>query len=199
MALTGMDNMVKAVFVDRDGTINRDVPYCARPADFELLPTVGRGIHLLNEWGFRVVVVTNQSGISRGYFNEETLALIHQRMRDELAREGASVDAVYYCPHHPDEGCDCRKPNIGLLRRAAADFQLDLTCCYVIGDSLKDIEAARRAGCQSVLVYGGSAAPEFKDKADFACADFYSAAVWVVTRNGIAVENSCPHKERRWR
>lgn len=189
-----MDSVVKMVFVDRDGTINRDVPYCAHLADFELLPTVARGIHLLNEWGFRVVVVTNQSGVSRGYFNEETLALIHQKMRDEMDKEGASVDAVYYCPHHPSDGCDCRKPNIGLLRRAAVDFYLDLACCYVIGDSLTDIEAARRAGCQSVLVYDGQTTPEFKDRADFACADFYSAAAWVIARAGSMTENSCPPK-----
>ena len=91
----------RAVFLDRDGTMAKDVHYCSHPQDFELFPSTAKAVRLLNEHGFKVIVVTNQSGIARGYFTEETLAEIHQKMKEELAKEGAWVDAVYYCPHHP--------------------------------------------------------------------------------------------------
>jgi len=115
----------KAVFLDRDGTIAMDVHYCRRPEDFELLPTVPEAISLLNENGFMVVVITNQSGIARGYFTEETLAQIHQKMTGELAKYDARVDAIYYCPHHPDDGCQCRKPKTALFFRAAKELNID--------------------------------------------------------------------------
>ena len=99
----------RAVFIDRDGTMAKDAHYCSRPEDFELFPNTAKGIRLLNKKGFKVIVITNQSGIARGYFTRETLAKIHEKMERELAEEGAWVDAIYYCPHHPDDGCDCRK------------------------------------------------------------------------------------------
>ena len=100
-----MSTKCKAVFLDRDGTIAEDVPYCRRVEDFKLLENTPQGIKLLNEHGFKVVVITNQSGIARGYFTEEMLSQIHDKMRRELAKSGARVDAVYYCPHHPDDDC----------------------------------------------------------------------------------------------
>ena len=109
-----MGVVARAVFLDRDGTIARDVPYCSRPEDLELLPGVGEAIRLLNEHGFMVVIITNQSGIARGYFTEEMLERIHQKLKNDLAKSGAHVDAIYYCPHHPGEGCDCRKPKPAL-------------------------------------------------------------------------------------
>ena len=181
--------MYKAVFVDRDGTINRDVSYCSHPEDFELLPTVNEGIRLLNEHGFKVVVVTNQSGIARGYFTEEMLTRIHQKMRDDLAKDGASVDAIYYCPHHPDAGCECRKPNTGLFHQAAAELQIDLASSYIIGDKLLDIAAAKGLNCKIVLVPSGE--PEislvrgnrfWQIGADKISTDFYTAAAWIVAQ-----------------
>lgn len=139
----------RAVFIDRDGTINRDVPYCGRPEDFELLPGAAEGIKLLNEHGFKVVVVTNQSGIARGYFTEEILARIHDKMKKELAKHGAHIDAIYYCPHHPDDNCECRKPKPKMVFQAALDLDIDLSQSYVIGDSEVDIELARQAGCET--------------------------------------------------
>jgi histidinol-phosphate phosphatase family protein len=139
----------KAVFLDRDGTIARDVPYCSRPEDFELLPGAAEGIKLLNEHGFKVVLVTNQSGIARGYFTEEMLARIHDKMKKELARHGGHIDAVYYCPHHPDDNCDCRKPKPKMVLQAARDLDIDLSQSYVIGDAEIDIELARQAGCRA--------------------------------------------------
>jgi D,D-heptose 1,7-bisphosphate phosphatase len=138
----------KAVFIDRDDTINRDVPYCSRPEDFELLPGVGQGIKLLKDNGYKIVVITNQSGIARGYFTRETLDKIHDKMHHDLAEFDASVDAIYYCPHHPDEGCDCRKPEPKMVLNATKDLDIDIAQSYVIGDSDKDIEMGKRAGCK---------------------------------------------------
>lgn len=144
--------MSRAVFLDRDGTINRDVPYCSRPEDFELLPGVGEGVRRLNEMGFRVVVITNQSGVARGYFTEETLAEIHEKMSKELGKAGARLDAIYYCPHLPDEKCDCRKPKPTLLREAASDLAIDLGQSYVIGDRRIDVEMGRRGGLKAAFL-----------------------------------------------
>jgi D,D-heptose 1,7-bisphosphate phosphatase len=144
--------MNRAVFLDRDGTIARDVHYCRRVEDFELLPTVPQAIRLLNENGFKVVVITNQSGLARGYFTEETLEQIHQKMKSELAKHNAWVDAIYYCPHHPDDGCDCRKPKTALFLRAAAELDIDFSRSYVVGDMQMDIDAGKALGCRTILV-----------------------------------------------
>ncbi len=140
----------RAAFLDRDGTISADVGYCRRVEDFHLLPGVPQAIRLLNSRGFKVVVITNQSGIARGYFTEETLSLIHRKMHHELARDGACVDAIYHCPHHPDDGCPCRKPKPALIQQAAADLDISLGLSYMIGDHIKDVEAGKAAGCRTV-------------------------------------------------
>jgi histidinol-phosphate phosphatase family protein len=150
--------MNRAVFIDRDGTIARDVPYCSRPEDFELLPGAAEGIRTLNQHGFKVIVVTNQSGIARGYFTEEMLTQIHQKMLRELAKHGAHIDAIYYCPHHPDDGCDCRKPRPKLVLQAAEELNIDLSQSYIIGDSEMDIELAKQAGCAGAVCVGQQAA-----------------------------------------
>ena len=144
-------NLSKAVFIDRDGTIARDVPYCSRPEDFELLPGAVEGIRLLNERGFQVVVITNQSGVARGYFTEQMLARIHDKMRGDLAEYNARIDAIYYCPHHPDDNCDCRKPQPKMVFQAASDLGIDPKQSYVIGDSDADVEMARKAGCKASI------------------------------------------------
>ncbi len=140
----------RAVFLDRDGTIARDVPYCSNPRDFEILPRVPAAIRSLNKHGFKVVVITNQSGLARGYFTRPTLALIHDKMKAELAREGATIDAIYMCPHHPDEACQCRKPKPALLLQAARDMGIALEHSYMIGDDIKDVQAGAAAGCRTV-------------------------------------------------
>lgn len=176
--------MNKAVFLDRDGTIARDVHYCRRPEDFEILPTVPEAIRLLNENGFKVVVITNQSGIARGYFTEETLAQIHQKMRDELAKYGARVDAIYYCPHHPDDGCECRKPKTALFHKAARELNIDFYSSYVVGDMQMDVDAGKALGCQTVLVTTGpqSPAPNLQssiDPPDYTTGNLLEAAQWI--------------------
>ncbi|MBA7640567.1 D-glycero-beta-D-manno-heptose-1,7-bisphosphate 7-phosphatase [subsurface metagenome] len=143
------------MFIDRDGTINKDVPYCGSPEDFELLPGAAKGIKLLNRHDFKVVVITNQSGIARGYFTEEMLTRIHNKMHSELAKCRAHVDAIYHCPHHPDDNCDCRKPGPKLVFQAALDLNIALEQSYVIGDSGMDIEMGRKAGCRTILICAG--------------------------------------------
>lgn len=150
----------RAVFVDRDGTMAKDVHYCSCPEDFELFPNTAKAIKLLNEHGFKVIIITNQSGIARGYFTEETLARIHEKMKMELAKEGARIDAIYYCPHHPDDNCDCRKPKPKLAFQAVNSHQVDLKQSFMIGDLPMDIELGRTIGCRTILVGNTPSGPD---------------------------------------
>lgn len=177
--------MNKAVFLDRDGTIARDVPYCSRPEDFKLLPGAADGIRLLNQHGFKAVVVTNQSGIARGYFTEETLARIHDKMYRDLAKSGAHVDATYYCPHHPDENCECRKPKAKMLLQAAADLNIDLGKSYVIGDKDMDIEIGKNAGCKTILIAEENKEGETDKQVpcpDYVASSISDAAQWIIAK-----------------
>ena len=142
----------RAVFIDRDGTIAKDVPYCPKPEDLVLFHGVGAAVKKLNDAGFLVIVVTNQSGIGRGYFTEDTLSEIHEKMVTDLAKEGGKVDGIFYCPHQPDIGCRCRKPELGMILQALERFPLDLTSSYVVGDSDHDLELAKRIGAKGVGV-----------------------------------------------
>jgi D-glycero-D-manno-heptose 1,7-bisphosphate phosphatase len=142
----------RAVFLDRDGTMTLDVHYCSRPEDLRLFSETGKAVKVLNEFGYKVIVITNQSGIGRGYFTEETLLKIHEKMTHLLAKEGGNLDGIYYCPHRPDENCDCRKPKPGLLLKAAGELDIDLSASWIIGDSLSDLEAARMCGCNSIFI-----------------------------------------------
>jgi histidinol-phosphate phosphatase family protein len=174
--------MNKAVFIDRDGTIARDAPYCSNPEDFELLPGVAEGIKLFNKHGFKVVVITNQSGVGRGYFTEEMLARIHDKMRDELAKYGAHVDAVYYCPHHPDDNCECRKPRPKMVFQAASDLRINLQQSYVIGDHDMDIEMGKNVGCKTILIAAKNKGSE-SDKvpcSDYVASSVSDAAQWII-------------------
>jgi len=167
--------MNRAVFLDRDGTINRDISYCSRPEDFELLPSVPEGIRLLNQHGFKIVLITNQSGIARGYFTEEILAKIHEKMQIDLAKYGAHVDAIYYCPHHPDDNCDCRKPKPKMMLMAASDLDINLKESYLIGDSDTDIEMAIKVGCKAAIIIANTTSLAN------ACLDSMKAAAeWII-------------------
>lgn len=173
----------RAVFLDRDGTIAKDVNYCRRVEDFEILPNVPQGIRLLNEQALRVIIITNQSGIARGYFTEETLSLIHQKMKDELDKSGAWVDAIYFCPHHPDEGCECRKPKPVLLLKAAKEMDIALDISYMVGDDAKDIEAGRAAGCKTIRVTTGPNRGDSQGqniRPDYIASNLYEAAEWIL-------------------
>jgi len=172
----------RAVFLDRDGTIALDVPYCSRPEDFKLFPGVAEAIKLLNNAGFKVIVITNQSGIARGYFTEKTLSLIHRKMEAELAMDGAKIDAIYYCPHHPDDGCDCRKPNTALFKKAGEDSSIDFKSSYVVGDMGLDVVAGGKMGCRTVLI-DHSEDNSVKDsaKVDYVALDILDAAKWILS------------------
>lgn len=174
----------RAVFLDRDGTLIEDVDYLTAPAQLRILPGVPAALRQLREAGFLLLVVTNQSAVARGMLSEEELAAIHAELNRRLAAEGAAVDAFYYCPHLPDgvvgryaRACDCRKPAPGLLRRAAQEWGVDAARSYAVGDSARDVEAGRRAGCYSILVGAADAGG-----ADARAADLAAAAAIILTR-----------------
>jgi histidinol-phosphate phosphatase family protein len=142
-----------AIFLDRDGVINRRrVDHVKSWDEFEFLPEALEGLREITRMGARVVMVTNQSAVGRGMISEADLAAIHERMLSEIAAAGGRIDAVYACLHTPLDGCDCRKPAPGLLLRAAADLGLRIEASVMVGDSASDLQAARAAGCASVLV-----------------------------------------------
>ena len=141
----------KAVFIDRDDTIAKDVPYCDDPAKFEIYPFVPSAIARLNDAGYLVIVITNQSGINRGYFTEETLLRIHARMISDVESGGGHIDDVFFCPHAPDEKCGCRKPEIGMGLVAIGKYDIDPAQSYMVGDHDKDMEFGRRLGCKGCI------------------------------------------------
>jgi D-glycero-D-manno-heptose 1,7-bisphosphate phosphatase len=144
-----------AVFLDRDGTIAEEVGYLNHIDRFRMFPFAGAAIHRFNEAGLAVIVVTNQSGVARGYFPEALVRQVNDRMLRELAADGARVDAIYYCPHAAADGCDCRKPKTGMIDQAVRENNLDLHRSYVVGDRYGDMELAFRVGCKAVFVRSG--------------------------------------------
>ena len=151
-----------AIFLDRDGTLIEEIGYLQRLEDIQIYPEAFEAVEKINQSGAQAIVITNQSAIARGLITLEDLEQLHRRISDAFRQKGARVDAYYHCPHHPREGagehtrtCDCRKPQPGLLLRAAQELQLDLDASHMIGDKLRDIEAGHRAGCQSILVKTG--------------------------------------------
>jgi D-glycero-D-manno-heptose 1,7-bisphosphate phosphatase len=152
----------RAVFMDRDGTISEEVGYVNHASRYRVFPFSAEAVRLLNERGWLAILVTNQAGVARGYFTEDLIGEVHGVLRRELKSEGASLDAIYYCAHHPSVGeapyrldCDCRKPRPGLIRRAAEDFDIDLSGSWMIGDRHSDIVLAHNAGLRSAFVMTG--------------------------------------------
>lgn len=141
-----------AVFVDRDNTLMADVPYCRRREDVRLLSGVGTAIRRLNDRGLLVLMVTNQSGIGRGLFTQSELDAVHDELARQLSLSGAHLDGIYACPHHPDEGCPCRKPGVLLFERACEERGIDPAASFVVGDRGADVEAGRRIGARTALV-----------------------------------------------
>lgn len=162
-----LSNKQRAVFLDRDGTLNKYVGFLRDIDDFELLPGVAQAVRAVNDSGFLAIVVTNQPVIARGEVTEEQLKEIHNKLETLLGLEGAYLDAIYYCPHHPHKGfegeipelkfdCGCRKPKTGMLERAADDFNIDLSASWMVGDSENDIKCGLNAGCKTALIGSGS-------------------------------------------
>jgi D-glycero-D-manno-heptose 1,7-bisphosphate phosphatase len=165
--------MNRAVFIDRDGTISEEVGYINHASRFRLFPYSAAAIKQLHEDGYLAIVITNQAGVARGYFPETMVQAVHKRMTDELEASGATLDAIYYCAHHPSVGeapyrldCDCRKPKPGLLLRAARDFDIDLENSWMVGDRYSDIELAANAGVKSALVLSGYGRGEWEHQRD---------------------------------
>jgi D,D-heptose 1,7-bisphosphate phosphatase len=173
-----------AVFLDRDGTINRDVNYCPSVKEFEILPGVPDAIRLLNQHGFKVIVITNQSGIARGLFTENTLSQIHEHMNKVLAQNKAYIDGIYYCPHHPDDSCDCRKPKPKLILQAAKEHNIALGFSYMIGDHPKDVAAGKNAGCKTIWLDNNSsnAANLGPVSAEYNASNLLDAVKWIISR-----------------
>jgi len=169
----------RAVFLDRDGTMAKDVHYCRRPEDFRLFPNTAKAIKLLSEHGFKVIVITNQSGIARGYFTEEALAQIHEKMKTELAKEGAWIDGIYYCPHHPDDNCNCRKPKPKLVLQAAKEHDIDLKHSFVVGDLSLDIDMGKAVGCKTILLLD-SPQEDLNISPDYIASDLLEASRFVL-------------------
>ena len=164
VAARNLSKKQRAIFLDRDGTINVYKGFLTIPDDFELIPGVAEAIRLINQSGYLCIVVSNQPVIARGDCTFEQLRVIHDKMETLLGQEGAFVDAIYYCPHHTDKGfegerpdykfdCNCRKPKPGLLLQAAREWNIDISQSYMIGDSDRDVEAGQAAGCRkSILI-----------------------------------------------
>jgi len=176
-----------AVFLDRDGTIAEEVGYLNHPSRFRMFPFVAAAIRRLNEAGFPVVVVTNQSGVGRGYFPESLVRSVNEMMKEELAAVGARIDAIHYCPHTSADRCDCRKPRPGLLERAAREHSLDLARSFVVGDRYGDIELARNVRARGILVRTGYGEGElawhsarWPTQPNFVAEDLSKAADWIL-------------------
>ena len=158
-----------AVFIDRDGTISEEVGYVNHLSRYQVYPWTAEAVRNLNEAGLKVIVVTNQAGVARGYFKEELVKQVHKKLEAEMASAGARFDAIYYCPHHPSVGeppyrqsCNCRKPKTGMLERAAVEFGVDVSQSFVVGDRYGDIELALNAGARSIFVLSGYGLGEYE-------------------------------------
>jgi len=176
-----------AVFLDRDGTLNQDSGYVRTPETFFVFPDSGAALAQLNQAGLLVMVVTNQSGIARGYLSHQDLKLIHDKLRMEIQRHGAWIDDIFVCPHHPDEGCLCRKPGTGLLEEASHRYDVDLNRSYFVGDKVLDVQVANRVGAKGVLVLSGPQSQEAvkahtsgKVHADFVANGIQEAVSWIL-------------------
>src|SRR4030066_2489938 len=185
-----------AIFLDRDGTVSEEVDYLDNADMLRLIPRAAEAIRLINESGLLAVVVTNQSGVARGYFTEPVLKDVHNRMELLLKAEGAHIDKIYYCPHHPEVGlpeylldCDCRKPRIGMIEAATKDLEIDVRGSYVVGDKIIDVELAHKAGARGILVMTGygreglkSLRSERKVWPDHIADDLYGAENWILSQ-----------------
>lgn len=186
----------RAIIMDRDGTVCDEVGYINHVDRIRLLPRSAEAIRLANAADFQTVVVTNQAGVARGYFAESLIDEVHDRVRELLAEGGARLDGIYYCPHHPEVGapayrkeCTCRKPSPGMLERARDEMGIDLSASFMIGDTIKDVEAGRRVGATSILVLSGYGKGEleyqsnaWKVKPDHVADDLLTAITWILER-----------------
>ena len=194
----------RAVFMDRDGTISEEVGYVNHPSRYRVFTYSAEAVRLLNKAGWLAILITNQAGVARGYFTEAVIGDVHGVLQQELEKNDARLDAIYYCAHHPTVGeepyrfdCDCRKPKPGLLFRAAEDFDIDLEESWMIGDRYSDIELARNASVRSAFVLSGYGRGEWeyqraawKEEPDLVAEDLLEAVKQIMT----AKNETCYHK-----
>ncbi|KAB2946554.1 MAG: putative HAD-hydrolase [Candidatus Methanoperedens nitroreducens] len=184
--------MKKAVFLDRDGVLTQEPPYYAHKVDeLEFIPRSPDAIRILNKNNYAVIIVSNQSGIARGYYPEEDTAIFNKAMEKKLAETGSHIDTIYYCPHHPEAkieryrvNCDCRKPRPGMLKRAEKELNIDLKQSFMVGDRMSDIEAGKRAECKTILVRTGYNSGQSKENeiiCDYVANDLYNAVEYILS------------------
>ena len=184
----------RAVFFDRDGTLNKEIGYLNHSSLLELYPFAGKAVGLVNRANLLTIVVTNQAGLAQGLFEEPALEKIHRQLSDRIQTAGGKLDGIFYCPHHPRAivetyrvECDCRKPGAGMLERAATRFGIDLERSFVVGDRYVDIQAGHRVGARSVLVLTGFGKQEWEAgraqeqrQPDYVAKDVYQAVRWIM-------------------
>lgn len=186
---------MKTVFLDRDGTINVEKNYLYRKDEFEFIENAPQAIALLKRCGYRVIVVSNQAGVARGYYQESDVCVLHSYINDQLKEYDTCIDAFYFCPHHPDAGvgkyrvvCSCRKPGIGMFEQACKDFCVDRENSWMIGDNRGDIEAGKRFGLKTIMVrtgYGAVLEQQGYNEFDYIADDLYLAAKFITQTDGV--------------
>ena len=176
--------MEKVVFLDRDGVISQDSPDHIKSWDeFHFLPNVKDAIRLLTENGFHIIVITNQSVIARGMTSLEELEGMHSNMKKEVEESGGKIDYIYYCPHHPDDGCSCRKPQPGMLNKAIENHDVDPSCSFMVGDRMMDVEVGKKVGCKTIIIPSELGLKEMQNnsvKPDFVAKDLMDASRWII-------------------
>lgn len=180
---------MKAIFIDKDGTLIRDVPYNVDPEKIELYPDTGEALHRLQRAGYQLIVISNQAGVARGYFDETALPGVEARLQELLSPFGVKLNGFYYCPHHPAGAvpayaitCECRKPEPGMIIRAAREHGIDPSASWMIGDILNDVEAGNRAGCRTILIDNGNETewlPGLFRTPTYTAASLTQAADWI--------------------
>jgi D-glycero-D-manno-heptose 1,7-bisphosphate phosphatase len=184
----------RAVFIDRDGTLIEHVPYITKPSEVKLKPNIGRALRLLRDRGYLLVLVTNQSGVGRGYLTEDTLSEIHDELKSQLYEQGVWLDQIYYCPFHPQatlaeyrENSPMRKPAPGMLELASSEMEIDLHDSWMIGDDDRDVEAGQGAGCKTIFIesYNADGVKRGNSNPDFKVVNFQEAANVVIRQDGI--------------
>jgi len=179
------------VFLDRDGTLVRDHGYTHKLANYALLPRVRAGLLRMTQAGFGLAVVTNQSGIGRGYYTEADFQAFQAHLCADLQRSGIRIEATFFCPHLPEAGCPCRKPAPGLLWRARAELGADLAASWVVGDQASDLELARRAGCRGAVWIGVDAARSGASEGVYGVADLEEAAGLILSQDAAKKDGEC--------
>ena len=173
--------MEKAIFLDRDGVIVEDIGYHHKPEDLRIVPNAAEGLKLLKD--YRLIVITNQSGIGRGYYKFQDYEKFNEYMIKELNEHKINIEKIYVCPHRPEDNCECRKPKTKLIKDAAKEFNIDLSKSFMIGDKKIDVKMGHDAGCKSILALTGNGMKEKENSdADYVAKDLLEAAKWILKK-----------------